>query len=522
MFDFIAPVIDPGSELAEVLDAILRDLSQVVDYEHVRILLLPSVLDVRGASNTVDDDDRLITVRDLGPLAPVLASTAPLPLDKYPLNRLLMTMQKPIVISDTRYSDLWVKANTHTNIRAWIGAPLVVKGESIGVLTLHSSAPMKYTDRDGLVVFAFASLAAEAIDKVRLLDQAQNRLHAMMSLYDASLDVIGQTQNLDSLLQTLVRRAVELLGASAGAMYLVEPDRQTLRVAITYGFADDFIGGTLMSGDGLGGRVYQSGEPLIVDDYQRWSGRSAKYDAEPRLSAVIGVPLRWKKDVLGVLEIFSDSPMRRFNTQDRWLAELFANQVAIAMGNARLAEQGRRHLAELAAMRDIGQHMNSTLDIDKVLDVCCAHVLSLSDANFVYLCVCDEACQAYEPALTRRRVTPPQALIAPAVLDGLIDRVRSTGQVVIVDDAVTPEIFSAADTRAMGMRTIAGFPLNRGRCNLGAFAVAFDTLHHFSEDDLRMLTLLADQAAFALDYALVFHDLQSAQAAVADPSSATP
>ena len=43
MPDFINPIIDPGSELADVLDAILRDLSQVVDYDHVRILLLPSV-----------------------------------------------------------------------------------------------------------------------------------------------------------------------------------------------------------------------------------------------------------------------------------------------------------------------------------------------------------------------------------------------------------------------------------------------------------------------------------------------
>ncbi len=290
MPDFINPIIDPGSELADVLDAILRDLAQVVQYEHARILLLPSVLDVSGRLDETSDDDHLITVRDLGSLAPLLAPPDPIPVERYPLNRLLMTMQKPIVISDTHYSDLWVRdgvkdRSSIESIRAWIGAPLVVKGESIGVLTLHNRVPQTYTERDGIVVFAFASQAAEAIDKVRLLDQAQSRLHAMMALYDASLDVIGQSQDPDRLLRTLVSRAVGLLQAEAGVIYLLEPDHATLRVAISHGFTDEYVGATLPVGEGLGGRVFETGEPLIVDDYRRWAGHADKVQ---RRSAFLG------------------------------------------------------------------------------------------------------------------------------------------------------------------------------------------------------------------------------------------
>ena len=188
--DMIAPMIDPRSELADVLDTILRDLGQVVRYDQVRILLLPSVLDMQGSDVEDDENTLLITVRASGA-----------PLGRYPLNRVLMTSQKPIVIADTRDSELWVAASTQQEeIRAWIGAPLVVKGESIGVLAAHSITPHAFTERDGIIVFAFASQAAEAIDKVRLLDQAQNRLHAMMALYEASLDVLGHSADPDRLL----------------------------------------------------------------------------------------------------------------------------------------------------------------------------------------------------------------------------------------------------------------------------------------------------------------------------------
>ena len=102
-------------------------------------------------------------------------------------------------------------------------------------------------------MFAFASQAAEAIDKVRLLDQAQNRLHAMMALYEASLDVLGHSPEPDRLLQTLVRRAVDLLRAEAGGIFLVDPDRTSLRLAITHGFMEDVSRRGREDGRGPGG-----------------------------------------------------------------------------------------------------------------------------------------------------------------------------------------------------------------------------------------------------------------------------
>ena len=169
--------IDPSSELSDVLDAILRDLGQVVEYDHGRVMLLPSVLDYRMSAED-EISTLLITVRDRGSLDNRPGRLDPLQLDRYPLNRQLMTEQKPIVLSNAQAKEAWLASEgSGEAIQSWIGAPLVVKGESIGVLTINSVTPRAYTEKDGIIVFAFASQAAEAIDKVRLLDQAQNRLH---------------------------------------------------------------------------------------------------------------------------------------------------------------------------------------------------------------------------------------------------------------------------------------------------------------------------------------------------------
>jgi signal transduction histidine kinase/putative methionine-R-sulfoxide reductase with GAF domain len=509
------PVIDPRSELADVLDSILRDLGQVVRYDQVRILLLPSVLDMQQDAMAEMDEEAtlLITVREGGELGMLQGSLDPAPLGRYPLNRLLMTTQKPIVISDTRDNDLWIASPQHTmEIRSWIGAPLVVKGESIGVLAAHSLAPNAYDERDAIIVFAFASQAAEAIDKVRLLDQAQNRLHAMMALYEASLDVLGHSPEPDRLLYTLVRRAVDLLRAEAGGIYLVDPDHTSLRLAITHGFIDAYRGVGIKIGEGVVGRVFQSSQPQIVNDYQHWVGKTVPFSEDTRFSAILGVPLRWESGVLGVLEICANAFVRQFNVEDRWLAELFANQVSMAMTNARLIEQSRRRLAELSALRDVSLQMTSTLELDRVLDAICANVMGLTAAEDTHIYLYDAEQDSFAKSVVLWRSGVRKLASSQTQHAGLIDQVRRSGRPIVIDNALEHELYTTEDVATGGFKSIAGFPLKHAGEVLGVFTVSYLVVHHFGEDELRVLNLLANQASIAIDNALSYQKLQDALA----------
>ena len=508
------PMIDSRSELTDVLDSILRDLGQVVRYDQVRILLLPSVLEFPGDTGAEEEEATLlITVRESGELGMLQGSLDPAPLGRYPLNRLLMTSQKPIVIPDTRANDLWVPAPALAQeVRSWIGAPLVVKGESIGVLAAHSLAPNAYDERDGIIVFAFASQAAEAIDKVRLLDQAQNRLHAVMALYEASLDLLGHSPEPERLLHTLMRRAVDLLRADAGGIYLVDPDRVTLRLAITHGFVDAYRGVGIKIGAGVAGRVFQASQPLIVNDYQHWPGRTPPFSEDTRFSALLGVPLRWESGVLGVLVICANAFVRQFGVEDRWLAELFANQVSMAMSNARLTEQSRRRLAELSALRDVSLQMTSTLELDRVLDAICANVMSLTAAEDTHIYLYDAEQDAFAKSVVLWRSGVRKLAAAQTQHAGLIDRVRRSGRPIVIDSVQERELYAAQDEATGGIQSTAGFPLKRADAVLGVFTVSYNIVHRFGEDELRVLNLLANQASIAIDNALSYQKLQEALA----------
>jgi GAF domain-containing protein len=114
--------------------------------------------------------------------------------------------------------------------------------------------------------------------------------------------------------------------------------------------------------------------------------------------------------------------VRQYNVEDRWLAELFANQVSMAMSNARLTEQSRRRLAELSALRDVSLQMTSTLELDRVLDAICANVMSLTAAEDTHIYLYDAEQDAFAKSVVLwrsgvRTGEPRAALSKPGQAD---------------------------------------------------------------------------------------------------------
>ena len=245
-------------------------------------------------------------------------------------------------------------------------APLTVKGQVMGTLVVNNKQGGKvgFDQADLDFLMTFANQAAIAIENARLYEElreelaerkraeeeAQRRGEELEALREISLAITAQLE-LDELLQNVVGRGCRLLNVRAGGVYLIDDKTGDLELVLSHGFTRDYSGTRLAPGEGVAGKMLQSGAPLVVDDYGHWEGRSPDWEAEP-LTAVLGVPLKRGGQIIGALNFSEVSRARSFDEHDVWLATLFANQVAIAIANARLYEEVQQELIERKAAEE--------------------------------------------------------------------------------------------------------------------------------------------------------------------------
>ena len=203
------------------------------------------------------------------------------------------------------------------------GSPIHAEGELVGSVVV-------YTD---------------ITQRRRAERELQQRTAQLEALRQVSLELTAQL-DLDDLLHFIASRAVQLLDGDAGGVYLYRADEDALEFVMSIGPNPAPIGTHLGRGEGLSGAIWEEGHPIIVDDYGEWGNRAMAYDGLP-YTAVVGAPVRWGDEFLGVLNVTADPP-QSFSTQDAELLSLFATQAAIAIRNAQLYEEARLRAEALA------------------------------------------------------------------------------------------------------------------------------------------------------------------------------
>jgi GAF domain-containing protein len=221
--------------------------------------------------------------------------------------------------------------------------PLLTERGLQGLVTAFSGEIREFTPRQRDVVRAYAEQAAIAIEDARLHRETQQRLRVMQDLRDTYLDVTSQVE-LSTVLKSIVERAVVLLKAKGGLAYLFNEATEELEVAVSHGLGKDYRGFTLMPGEGLSGKVYDSGKAIILNDYDSWPGRSPKWEGEG-ITAIIGVPLTRGATVIGVINVIDDKAKRAFTQDDLNFLALFAQQASVAV---EIAQQREEQLATQA------------------------------------------------------------------------------------------------------------------------------------------------------------------------------
>lgn len=254
----------------------------------------------------------------------------------------------------------YAEYGTHTKLFV----PLMWQGQTVGYTEIWESRHKReFTQHEINLAQALSSHAASVIQNAQWIEQEQKHLAAMVALHQVSLDLSAQLE-LTALFNTIIDKAMNLMNASMGCLYLMEPDGQTLRIVVVRGGLQEYIGARLEIGKGLSGKIAQTGEALLIPNYKIWEGRSSIFDGL-QVGTVMGVPVKWQGRVLGVLNI-NDIQPGRFEPPDMDIVGLFADQAAVALENARLYGQVEVREAYFRALTENSVEGVAIMDNDGV------------------------------------------------------------------------------------------------------------------------------------------------------------
>ncbi len=434
----------------------------------------------------------------------------------------IVRTERPIVTED------YTQECLHRGIRpggrpgqAWMGAPLNAGDQVIGVMNVSSFDPaVTYSDEQLQFFSAIADQAAAILDKARLYREMEERAQQLAALNEVG-SVITSTLNLQTVLNLIMGKAVELLQAEAGSLVLVDQDTGELVFEVTIGPSSaDLLGMRLPPDTGIVGAVVQEGKPIIIRDAQTDQRWYRELDDEFITHSVIAVPMISRGHVIGAIQLLNRRDGGPFDEDDERLLTAFATNAAVSIENARLFTQTDQALAarveELSMMQRIDRELNATLDYNRVMNLTLDWALRMTGANVGLVAVIVETEDGVRGLHFLANQGYPEELLAahkeePWPLEqGIIGRVARTGKSELVGDVENDPDYGQIVPGMVAQLTV---PIRREEQIIGVIALESSRQGCLDQESLDSVTRLADHAAIAIENARLFGQVRRANEA---------
>ncbi len=307
--------------------------------------------------------------------------------------------------------------------------------------------------------------------------------------------------DLGDLLEKIPQLIARLTSFSAFSVYLLDQHKKELSVAYSVGYPEE-VARTLRLrvGQGVVGAAVEEGRPILVNDIRL----EPRYMGPLRnMCSQLAVPMRRKGKVIGALNLLNEKP-GAFTNQDETLLRQFAAHVAVAIENARLFRSERQYIDTLETLAEIGHEMSSILDLDVLLTRIASLTKRLIDYRTFGILLLNEQTQVLEMKLAVRYGEEGTAKNIK-LGEGLVGWAAVHKEAVLVADV-------SQDPRYLNLvpdaRSELVIPmLIKDRC-IGVFDLESPELSAFTKEHKELLTLLASQAAVAIENARLYEEVR--------------
>jgi GAF domain-containing protein len=508
----VARVVNAILERDKVIDLVLDQLGQVIEYGSASVQL------IQGDRRTLIGGRGFLR----GDSPPQLLRNV----SEDPLIQKIVQERRPLVLNNVDDEPLWDHIPETARVNSWIGIPLIVRDQVIGLLTVDHEKPGYYSQESGKVVAAFANQVATAIFNTNLFQQVSNQAQALSELNKLTQQLIAieeAPQDTRSLLEQVARSAQQVLQADLIEFYEYWQEEKAYRLPpISAGErrGPDVPKDKVYEDDSVF-RLIRRSTPLYVEQVQADLIMAGAYEIErgdrptqrfvvrEQIQSTAAIPLRTGPEVVGLMFANYRTP-QDFTAGQQELIELFANQAAIAIHNSRLVEAQEGRIKALDALNQVGQELTEGIRLreQEILELIHDQASRLMSMDDMYIALYDDKTDEIRFGLAMeqgKQVAIPSRK-ANMKKRGKTEEVILTKKPILHKTMQESEGWYDEPEHEEFLGRIAsswmGVPMIVGEKVLGMIAV-FDWARERAYDELdsQVLESMASQAAIALDNA---------------------
>ena len=508
-----------------VLDNILEQVSRVVPNEACNFMLIEGerVRAVRWSGYERLGGEEYI-------------SQAEFSLSETPTFRQMASSKEPILVPDVAAQPDWQGVPEIAWLRSYAATPIIVRDRVIGFLSVDSSIPGFFQEHHLELLRTFAGHAAAAIENARLYEQVKRdaaeleariasatqelrqRAEELAALNELS-GALSAHLSVEEVLVETYRGASRLMDAANSYITLYDDDRDQITPVLRV--VDGRFEQPLPTPrGGLTDYMIRTQRPLLLPD--RVEERAAElgleqvtHEGERSPASWLGVPITLGNQVLGTMVVASYTAPGAYQARDRDLLWALANQAAIAINNAQLYRKSEQHVVELAVLYEIGTEITATLDLDTMLQTIVDDIVRLVEADKSLLALIDvpkgRLVEVVGHGYSQAQLEAHTFEELQAGLSGWVLRSKAATLTGDLQNDERQHGLALASAQKSGDQSAAVAPLLIGEEVLGTLTVVNGpSKQTFTPADLSLVTMLASQAAVAIQKAQLYEAAQEA------------
>jgi two-component system NtrC family sensor kinase len=388
-------------------------------------------------------------------------------------------------------------------------APLVSQGTVIGMLFVGHRQPRVFSEEDVEILTEVARPLSAAIERARLHEETVRRSETLAALNETSR-LISARLHLPAVLATISRSVNQLIGSAGCGIGLLSPDGTGVEHVAAQGFRTaEWRTLTTPVGEGIIGRVAESGSPLRVDDiHGDPRSMDPALDEREGIRSMLAVPLRVGEAVIGVISAYSREA-GYFSTREETLLEAFAEQAAIAIQNARLFEESQRRGRETAALLEAGRAVSQSLEVAETIRVILHEARTVLGVQSGSIFTLDETSGELASVASLDEGPARVGQIRLRVGQGITGLAVAEGRPLQSEDLWNDPRANPQPAVAGGLRSMLAVPLVASGRTMGALTLLRTDVYRFPPHEVALASAFADHAALALEHARLFSSVRT-------------